>query len=177
MGLRGLRRLAALAVALWLLAALPAAGQAQGPPPRAFVATARLSGAAEVPPVDTRTRGVAVFRLSRDGQALEYDLTAAPVVNPTAGHIHVGATGVNGPVVVHLVNLTQPGGCRRTAASLRCSGTITAASLVGPLAGATTLEPLRAAMAAGTTYVNVHTAANPGGEARGQISVVANIGG
>jgi hypothetical protein len=48
------------------------------------------------------------------------------------------------------------------------TGTITAADLVGPLAG----QPLSAlvdAMEAGETYVNVHTSQFPAGEIRGQI--------
>ncbi len=176
MDLRGLRWLAALA-ALGLLAAQPAVGWAQAATPRIFVATTQLTGTEEVPPVDTRTTGLAVFRLGRDRQSLEYDLTAVPLVDPTAGHIHLGAAGANGPVVVNLVTFAQPGGCRLTATTLRCSGTFTAADLVGPLAGAGSLDPLLSAMAADNTYVNVHTDRNPGGEARGQIRVAADVGG
>jgi hypothetical protein len=47
-------------------------------------------------------------------------------------------------------------------------GTITAANLVGALAG----QPLSAlveALSSGGAYVNVHTQQNPGGEIRGQI--------
>jgi len=48
-------------------------------------------------------------------------------------------------------------------------GTITAANLVGPLAGLT-LNDLLDAVKAGNAYANIHTTQNPGGEIRGQIA-------
>jgi hypothetical protein len=51
---------------------------------------------------------------------------------------------------------------------LLAEGTITAADLVGPLAGMS-IDDLLAEMRAGNAYVNVHSEANPGGEIRGQI--------
>ncbi len=47
-------------------------------------------------------------------------------------------------------------------------GTVSAANLVGPLAGQP-LSALITAMQAGSTYVNVHTSQFPAGEIRGQI--------
>ena len=47
-------------------------------------------------------------------------------------------------------------------------GTITAADLVGPLAGQR-LSDLVAAIDAGNAYVNVHTSQFPSGEVRGQV--------
>lgn len=133
--------------------------------PRVFVAEAHLSGAEEVPPVATKARGAAVFRLSDDGTVLHYQLVAAPIADVTGAHIHLGPRGVNGPIVA---NLLRPAACTVGPHHVRCAGTITAADLTGPLADRS-LGFLLGAMHAGNTYANVHTAAHPGGEIRGQI--------
>ncbi|MGH2353098.1 MAG: CHRD domain-containing protein [Chloroflexota bacterium] len=151
-----------------LLATLPAAAAATVHAPtsvRAFVGVAHLSGGEEVPPVQTAARGLAVFWLRPDGSGLQFDLSTVGLTNVTGGHIHLGAPGVNGPVVV---NLVQPDSCTIRSTILRCTGTITGDDLTGPLAGQT-LDDLLAAMSAGSTYTNVHTTAHPGGEIRGQI--------
>ena len=67
---------------------------------RNFVA--HLSGDNEVPPVDTRAQGQAKFQLSKDGNELHFKLIAANIENILQAHIHCGAAGVNGPVVVFL---------------------------------------------------------------------------
>ena len=47
-----------------------------------------------------------------------------------------------------------------------------AAGLVSPITGSATLTPTQVAdLSAGKWYVNLHTAANPGGEIRGQVTV------
>jgi hypothetical protein len=144
---------------------------------RSRVGRAVLSGDEEVPPRDTDARGRAIFRLSRDGSELTYVLIVARIENVVAAHIHVGAPGVNGPVVAFLAGPLPPGGGQTRGILAR--GTITADDLIGPLAG----QPLSALIAeieAGNTYVNVHTDDGvpppdtglgdfPGGEIRGQI--------
>jgi glucose/arabinose dehydrogenase len=139
-----------------------------------------LTGDEEVPPLDTRAQGQATFELSEDGTELHYKLNVANINNVVASHIHLGAEGTNGPVVAFLFGPAPSGGGRSS--GVLAEGTITAADLVGPLAG----QPLSAlidAMMAGNTYVNVHTNDGvaptntgpgdfPGGEIRGQIEAV-----
>ena len=88
-------------------------------------------------------------------------------------HIHIGRPGVNGPIAVWLYpsTATAPGPTRvRTASTVMIAeGTITAANLVGPLAG----QPSRGAgmlrSNGGTAYVNLHTSDGVGaGEHRCQ---------
>ena len=155
------------AVLLLLAAAGPAAGASRN-------YSVHLDGDTEVPANASQAAGQAVFQLSRDGTSLEYMLIVANLDNPVAAHIHVGPTGVNGPVVANLFSGVPGGG---TANGVIAEGTITAANLVGPLAG----QPLSAlveALNSGNAYVNVHTNDGvpptgtgpgdlPGGEIRG----------
>ena len=137
--------------------------------------TAQLAGANEVPSRDTPARGQAVFTLSEDG--LSYRLIVANIENVVASHLHLGTAGVNGPVVAFLAGPFAPGA--GAVNGPLAEGTVTAANLIGPLAGQT-LESLMAQIAAGNVYVNVHTNDGivgvntgpgdfPGGEIRGQI--------
>jgi len=136
-----------------------------------------LSGAQEVPTRDTKGQGQAIFHLSDDGQSIDYRLIATNIDNVRQAHIHLGAAGVNGPVVVFLYGLVPAGGGRQT--GVLATGSFTAANFIGPLAG----QPFSAlvdAMRSGNAYVNVHTDNGvappnegpgdfPGGEIRAQI--------
>jgi len=124
---------------------------------------AHLRGANEVPAVAAKATGQAVLKLSADGMALDYKLMVSSMRDVTAAHIHLGPAGANGPVVAFLTT-AHPG----TSHGMIAQGTITAANLVGPLAGME-LSDLMMQMRAGNTYVNVHTMVNPGGEIRGQV--------
>jgi hypothetical protein len=101
----------------------------------------------------------------------------ANIENVVAAHIHLGAVGVNGPVVAFLAGPFPPAGGRVD--GILGQGTLTEENLVGPLEGMD-FSVLVAAMRAGGTYVNVHTDDGvdptntgpgdfPGGEIRGQI--------
>ena len=148
---------------------------------------ALMSSRQEVPPagvvVNSRSIGLAEFKLSRDGTELHYKLRVTKIDNAFMAHIHMAPAGSNGPIVVWLFPGTDPVpgplGAGRQRGKL-AEGTITAANLVGPLAG----QPLSAlvdAIQAGNAYVNIHTNDGvaptntgpgdfPGGEIRGQLS-------
>ena len=145
------------------------------PAPLNFVA--HLTGASEVPSHETPAVGEVKFQLSPDGTQLEYRLISSNIHNVIASHIHLAPAGVNGPFTVFLFGNVPPGGGRTD--GVLAHGTITAANLIGPLAGHP-LSELIAAMQAETTYVNVHTNDGvaptntgpgdfPGGEIRGQL--------
>lgn len=123
----------------------------------AYAAT--LAGFQEVPPVTTGGSGSAWVVISPDQSTLTYVVTYSGLSGAVvAAHIHAGAVGANGGVVLPLVHGPSP-----------MVGTLTAANLSasGPLA---TFADAVAAIRAGGTYVNLHTAANPGGEIRGQLA-------
>jgi glucose/arabinose dehydrogenase len=129
-----------------------------------------MTGAQEVPSVETSASAVAEFRLNGDG-TLSYEVRATgPIVGATQAHIHLGARGVNGPVVVFLFGLNSAGQ-NFAAGDLISNGTITDAN-VRPQPGFTpSVAELVARMRQGRTYANLHTLAKPGGEVRGQIIV------
>jgi hypothetical protein len=130
---------------------------------------AHARGSEEVPPIDTRAQGQAIFQLSADGDALSYQLNVANILNVLQAHIHQAPAGEGGPVVAWL----YPSGPPATlipgrSQGVLAEGVITSADLVGPLAGMD-LDDLLADLRSGNAYVNVHTTANPPGEIRGQI--------
>jgi len=132
--------------------------------------SAHLTGGQEVPPANTRAQGQANFWLSRDGTELRFRVNVANIENVTMAHIHLAPAGVNGPVVAWLYPAGPPAQLipGRSHGPL-AEGVLTAANLVGPLAGSMTLEDLVDALRSGNAYVNVHTSQFPGGEVRGQI--------
>jgi len=157
-----------------MLFALSAA--AQPGTPGNFVA--HLTGAEEVPLRDTDAVGQAVFTLVGDSM-LSYRLIVANIDNVIASHIHLGAAGSNGPVVLFLFGAVPAGGGRSQ--GVIAEGLVDASALVGPLAGQS-LSVLIEAIRTGGAYVNVHTNDGvaptntgpgdfPGGEIRGQMRI------
>ncbi len=115
---------------------------------------AKLSGASEVPQANTADRGSAVIRLNAKTLKVCWAFSSLKLspkdglgTAPTAAHIHVGAAGVAGAIVVPLGSSFSRRGC------------------------ATSTKPLIDAILASPKgyYVNVHNASYPGGAIRGQL--------
>jgi hypothetical protein len=121
-----------------------------------------LSGDQEVPPVNTQATGIADFSPSNDGGSIDYTITATDIEAVTAGHIHFGIEGQNGPIAVTLFEFESPQD------EVSESGTINSEDLSGPLEGMQ-ISDLVDAFNDGNTYANIHTQQNPNGEIRGQI--------
>jgi hypothetical protein len=145
----------ALAIALVAAAGAPARPQAmtiqirtvmnaakEVPAPTGDVSTARGTFSATVTKSDAGGASVS-WQLSFDG------LTG----NAIAAHIHTGATGSPGPVVMAL--------CGPCQSPLSGTGNLTQAALD--------------ALQSGNAYVNVHTPTNTPGEIRGQLDATASI--
>jgi len=119
-----------------------------------------MAGASETPPTTGSAAGSATFAVT--GGSIAYTITMTGLTaNPTGAHIHVGAVGVAGPVVIAF-----PG---PYTSATTISGTCDATCLKTS-ASVTSVDDVVAQMKVGNAYVNVHTAANPGGEIRGQIA-------
>jgi hypothetical protein len=111
---------------------------------------ATLDGKSEVPP--TTSAGTATADIDYDAatKMLTWKLTYSGLTGPaTAAHFHGPAeTGKNASVAVAIPNAGS-----------------------SPVEGSATLTDAQAAdLTAGKYYVNIHTAANPGGEIRGQVT-------
>jgi hypothetical protein len=113
--------------------------------------------------------------LDRQAQTLTYTLTFSGTnATVTQSHIHFGKRHVAGGVIVFLCsNLNNgPAGTQACPASGTVTGTIMAASIVGPtpqgiIAG--NFDGLVEALDNNTAYGNIHTTTFPAGEIRGQI--------
>ena len=113
----------------------------------ALAADLKLTGDQEVPPNTSTSVGTGAITVAADGSVS--GSVAAPGMAGMAAHIHVGAAGVNGPVIIPLTGSagdtwTVPAGAKLTAEQLD-------------------------AYKAGNLYVNIHTADHKGGELRTQL--------
>jgi hypothetical protein len=127
---------------------------------------APLSGAAEVPPVDTDASGRARFWLNYEKTELHYHLRVKDIDNVVAAHIHSGSASENGPVVAALF----VGGPTGEVNGRLARGILKPENLMGAYAG--DWDGFVYALENGGLYVNVHTTDVPSGEIRGQIGVI-----
>ena len=111
-----------------------------------------LTGAQQVPPVQTGANGMADLSYDPATRMLTWGVTYNGLSGPaTMAHFHGPAVeGKNGPPAIWLAEK--------------------GATVTSPIKGQATLTPEQAQqLTAGEWYVNVHTQANPNGEIRGQV--------
>ncbi|MGV7218451.1 CHRD domain-containing protein [Bradyrhizobium sp. UFLA05-112] len=111
---------------------------------------ATLDGKAEVPATTSSGTGTADLDYDAPSKKLSWTVTYSGLSGPaTAAHFHGPAeTGKNAGVAVAIPNATS-----------------------SPVKGEATLTDAQAAdLLGGKYYINIHTAANPGGEIRGQVT-------
>ena len=124
-----------------------------------------LTGSEEVPPVQTNATGMAeISAYTIAGDSITYNVNATNIKDVTAGHIHFGKPGENGPIVFTMFKYDPPRD------EVLETGTITADKLEGPMEGKQVLD-LAFAGANGSLYMNIHTVENPNGEIRGTSSI------
>ncbi len=128
--------------------------------PESATHTAALTGADEVPPVQTTATGNAWVLFDPQTNTLSWTVEFTGLSGPATGaHFHGPAdVGAAAGVVLSLV-------------------ADAAAGFASPIQGTATITPEQAAQfTGGMWYVNIHTAANPAGEIRGQVMVKAAAG-
>ena len=113
--------------------------------------TTQLRGANEVPPNTSPGSGTVDAAFNKDTMMLRWKVTYSGMIGPaTAGHFHgPAAVGANSGVALGWANPITTG--------MEGSATLTAAQA--------------ADLMAGKWYANIHSAAHPGGELRGQMAV------
>jgi hypothetical protein len=157
------------AVALAIILALALIPLDHGAAQQRTAWVAYLSGAEEVPPVNSQATGRVTFELNAQRTSIAYYVFVNNLNNVMMGHIHVGAAGQNGPVAVWLYPAAPPPVLRPGITSdVLATGNITAANLTGPLQGRQ-LADLINLLDSGGAYANFHTQQFGGGEIRGQI--------
>lgn len=112
--------------------------------------TAKLLGATEVPANTTTGTGTVDAQFDSTSKQFSWTVTYSGLTGTaTAAHFHgPAAAGTNAPPVVPITG-----------------------SLDNPIKGSAVLTDAQAAdLAAGKWYFNIHTAANKGGEIRGQLT-------
>ena len=148
------RRLMAVLIVVAALAALAVATPAAATDDATKCAAyAVLKPGNEVPPTASKTLGAAAIHIN--GTTLSFAVTIANPQHETlvAGHIHIGAAGVNGPVRVPLFSGSNDRKLFFQAAQIQISAE-NATAICADLAG---------------HYVNYHTTTFPGGALRGQL--------
>ena len=140
------------AFAVVAAATISGCGMMQPQAPSNLVAfTTQLRAANEVPSNASQGSGSVDAVLNKDTNLLRWKVNYTGLSGPaTAAHFHgPAAAGANAGVV-----LPWPG------------------PVTSPMEGSATLTPAQVAeLVAGRWYANIHTAANPGGEIRGQMMV------
>ena len=141
--------LAALATAA-LTVTLSGCGTMMQPANMVALST-QLRGANEVPPVATSGGGSVDASFNKNTMQLRWKVSYSGLTgNATAGHFH-------GPALVGFNAGVALGWASPVTNGMEGSATLTAAQA--------------ADLMAGRWYANIHTAANPGGELRGQMTV------
>ena len=107
-----------------------------------------LYGTNEVPPITTSAYGTGTVNITTDRRVAA--TVNALYMTATAAHIHEGAAGANGPVIVPFTKISDN-------------------VFVAP-EGAKLTDAQYESYKAGKLYVNVHSAKHPGGEVRAQIA-------
>jgi hypothetical protein len=130
----------------------PAAPTANPPSTAPGAITARLFGASEVPPTASDAVATLEARVDASTRVLTRTVSHSGLSGLiTAAHFHGPALpGSNAPAVVPIKG-----------------------KLTRPFTGSATLTPPQVAdLVGGSWFLNLHTAAHPGGEVRGQVKVV-----
>jgi hypothetical protein len=117
---------------------------------------ATLNGAQETPPNSSAATGTATVNVDTTAKSFTATVTTNSITG-TVAHIHAGAPGVAGPILFPLTESPAGSGTWKTTSTL----------------SDTQLQD----MLAGRYYVNVHSAAFPAGEIRGQLIVASSGGG
>ncbi|HJW29890.1 MAG TPA: CHRD domain-containing protein, partial [Saprospiraceae bacterium] len=116
---------------------------------------AQMTGDGEVPAVTTNGRGLTSIHYTLGQLKLDINAQLTGLSSPITGaHLHAGAEGANGPVIIDLTSLINGN-------VIRGSVDLTIDELLN--------------LFTGNVYINVHTMNNPAGEIRGQLNYLPGM--
>ena len=138
---------------------------------------AGLSGKNEIPPVKTKTSGVAEFEVDDGRSEIEFELEIEDGERVLAGpgeHIHCGSEFENGPIAAFLT-----ADSREDDNNFGYNGDVEIEATLDDTNVEVTdcgrnIRELVQSMIDGNTYVNIHSSEFPGGVIRGQIKLIGN---
>ncbi|MFI5232037.1 MAG: CHRD domain-containing protein [Gemmatimonadales bacterium] len=120
--------------------------------------TADMKASLATPPVAGNASGRATLTVS--GNKAHYEITVSGLSGPaTMAHIHVGQPGVAGPPV-YTFKINKVGSGKLAEGDI---------DLSKPASKTVSGDSLKVLLNDGSAYINVHTAAHPSGEIRGQL--------
>jgi len=133
---------------------------------------AQMTGFEEEPGANTLASGFTGLQFAADGSTVYYTITVTDSSTPlVAAHLHLGARGVAGPVIVPLCG-TPSKPCNTE--GVVSQGSFTANDFTGPYANDVLSRLVNDTMN-GMIYVNVHSSKHPAGESRGQLADLAAL--
>jgi len=132
--------------------------------------SASLSGASEVPPINSS--GTGNFEMTIRPGEINFSLSFADLSSPlSVAHLHFAPSKVAGGVMIFLCGGGNQPACPATTSG-NITGTIVAANVTGPTGQGITPGDLDSALEAvrdGLSYANMHTTMFTGGEIRGNV--------
>jgi hypothetical protein len=152
-----MKRLLLPVVLAFILLAVPSAARAD------YYFLVDLNGANEAPPNNETGTGAAVVIINDALTKIKVRASFSGLTGPAiAAHFHVGDVGVAGPVVLPFSNFPAVDSDPKYKITLKAAD-------FQPGGGLQTFDDAINAFFAGRMYMNIHTAAHPGGEIRGQV--------
>src|SRR5438105_1326355 len=119
----------------------------------------------EVPPATGNAFGSGLATIDPINNTIAWEVNDKGIVSPILSHIHRGAAGVAGPVIINFATSAAqiPNG------HTNGSGSLAPPQTTAAFQPATDIPALSNAITAFGYYINVHSTAFPGGEIRGQL--------
>jgi hypothetical protein len=139
------------------------------------VKSEQMTGYQETPGLSSNATGLFTAEIDEDSQVITFELTYTGLSAPaTVAHVHFGNRFTSGAVSAFFCGGAGKPSCPAgTTDQAVVTGTIVAGDVIGPAAQGIApgeFDELVAAIRAGVTYANVHTANFPAGEIRAQIN-------
>ena len=158
-------------IGFWAITALAVSIlAASAAPSHAERFSASLSGANEVPPINSA--GTGNFEMTIQPSGISFSLSFSDLSSPlSVAHLHFAPSKVAGGVMIFLCGGGGQPACPATTSG-EITGTITAANVTGPTGQGIAVGDLDSALEAvrdGLSYANMHTTNFPGGEIRGNV--------